>query len=270
MGVDWLKAEKIRELERLSKPENSDRETRSITTELRFDESKNVLVGYAAMYNVWSQNLGGFRERILPGAFDRALSGGQDVRALMNHDPNFVLGRTKSGTLSLTSDDVGLRVAIKPPESEWAKGLMESVRRGDIDQMSFQFRAIEGGDRWFGDDASTDLLRELRDVDLFDVSPVTFPAYPQTTLSAREQRMLQTMRKAAHNVELTDDERETLRGLIDTPQPAADDSSADAEKRARMRSLLHDSERKRLDRVGRKYARLYGSAQPTGALPRAK
>ena len=126
----------------------SDLETRAVSTEFRFDEAENLLVGYAAKYGVWSQPLGGFRERIKVGAFDRALESGQDVRALMNHDPNFVLGRTKSGTLQLSSDDVGLRVSIRPPEADWARGLMESVRRGDIDQMSFQFRAVEGGDNW--------------------------------------------------------------------------------------------------------------------------
>ena len=107
-------------------------------------------------------------ERITEGAFDRAIEEQQDVRALWNHDPNFVLGRTKSGTLKLSSDSHGLKVDINPPDTQWAKDLVESVRRGDVDQMSFGF--IVRKDKWYEDRDTGIAKRELIDVDLFDVS----------------------------------------------------------------------------------------------------
>lgn len=140
------------------------------------------IVGYAAVFNEWSEPLGGggFREIIRPGAFSKSIKTA-DVRALWNHDPNYVLGRTKSGTLKLTEDEKGLAIEITPPNTTWAKDLLESIRRGDVDQMSFGFRTVK--DRWSSENGQT--IRELLEVELFDVSPVTFPAYPQTSVTVR-------------------------------------------------------------------------------------
>lgn len=137
------------------------------------------LTGYAAVFNVYSQPLGGFREIIRPGAFRNALD--SDVRALWNHDPNYVLGRTKNGTLRLTEDERGLAVEIDPPDTSWARDALESIRRGDVDQMSFGFRAVR--ERWRAEKGEN--VRELLEVELFDVSPVTFPAYQETTVQVR-------------------------------------------------------------------------------------
>jgi len=139
------------------------------------------LVGYAAVFDRPSEELGGFTEIIRRGAFTKTLQEA-DVRALWNHDPNYVLGRTKSGTLSLAEDDHGLRIEIIPPDTTWARDLMESIRRGDVDQMSFGFRTIR--DRWQTDEQGK-VVRELLEVALYDVSPVTFPAYPQTEVQVR-------------------------------------------------------------------------------------
>lgn len=140
------------------------------------------IVGYAAVFNQWSELLGGsgFREIIRPGAFSKTIKTA-DVRALWNHDPNFVLGRTKSRTLKLTEDDYGLAIEIIPPNTQWARDLLESIRRGDVDQMSFGFRTVK--DRWGTENDQT--VRELLEVELFEVSPVTFPAYPQTSVTVR-------------------------------------------------------------------------------------
>lgn len=159
-------------------------ERRFQLAELRIEdyraEAGPKIVGHAAVFNQKSEEIFGFREIVLPGAFAKTIKK-NDVRALWNHDPNFVLGRKKNGTLSLSEDDVGLRVKISPPETSFAADVVEMIRRGDVDQMSFGFRTIT--DKWRKQDGET--IRELVEVDLFDVSPVTFPAYPQTDVSAR-------------------------------------------------------------------------------------
>lgn len=141
-----------------------------------------VITGYAAVFNELSDNLGGFYERIEPGAFARSLESA-DVLALWNHDLNYPLGRTRSGTLSLSEDETGLAFEIQPPDTQYARDLLVSMGRGDIDQMSFGFTAIR--DRW--DQLGDQVVRTLLEVKLWDVSPVTMPAYPQTSASVRSK-----------------------------------------------------------------------------------
>jgi uncharacterized protein len=151
-------------------------------TEIRMidEDSTPKITGYAAVFNELSENLGGFREQIAPGAFSRTLQTA-DVRALWNHDPNFVLGRNKSGTLRLEEDERGLRIEITPPDTQWARDLITSMKRGDVDQMSFGFRTVK--DDW--ESRGKENIRTLKEVELFDVSIVTYPAYPQTSVQAR-------------------------------------------------------------------------------------
>lgn len=167
-------------------PQQRDMERRTVTGhELRLVVSEDGeparIVGHAAVFNQWSQDLGGFRERIAPGAFTRTL-GEADVRALWNHDPNYVLGRNRAETLALREDDEGLAFEVLPPETVWANDLLVSMRRGDVDQMSFGFRTVR--DNWL-QDSDGNISRELLEVELFDVSVVTFPAYPQTSAQVR-------------------------------------------------------------------------------------
>ena len=146
------------------------------------DDSGPTIVGYAAVFDQLSDPALGFRESIKPGAFTAALRGKPDVAALINHDPRLVLGRTTAGTLKLNQNDKGLAVEINPPETQYSRDLMASMKRGDISQMSFQFRDVE--DFWFMD--GKEQRRELRKIGrLIDVSVVTFPAYPQTVAEAR-------------------------------------------------------------------------------------
>lgn len=162
-------------------------ETRSIAVrELRAegDGAETKIRGYAALYNVLSDDLGGFREQIATGAFTRAAKE-DDVRALVNHDPSLIIGRTKAGTLTLRDDDTGLWFELTPPDTQVGRDIVTSIRRGDIDQMSFGFRVAPGGDQWMW--ANGTALRTVKDVELFDISPVTYPAYPQTSVSARSQ-----------------------------------------------------------------------------------
>lgn len=142
------------------------------------------LVGHAAVFNSWSQDLGGFKERIIPGAFAKAITG-SDVRALFNHDPNFILGRNRSHTLTLAEDSSGLAFDILPPTNQTIRDLvLDPIERKDITQMSFAFQVID--DEWRAPKQSGGLLeRDLKEVRLFDISPVTFPAYLQTDVGLR-------------------------------------------------------------------------------------
>lgn len=154
-------------------------------TELRIDKTdKPTISGHAALFNVKSSPIMGlFREIILPGAFANSIKTG-DVRALWQHSTHYVLGRTKNGTLELNEDKVGLHFRIRPPDTIFASDVLESIGRGDVDQMSFGFRTVT--DQWRMDDGQD--VRELHEVELFEISPVTFPAYEQTHVSVREIR----------------------------------------------------------------------------------
>lgn len=145
------------------------------------------ITGYAAVFNSPSEEIEewGFRftELIRPGAFNKTLKEA-DIRALVNHDPNYVLGRNTAGTLALTEDKRGLAVNITPPDTQWARDLQSSMRRGDVNQMSFAFRVVK--ERFTEDNTDTKrVLRELLEVQLFDVSVVTYPAYPATSAAVR-------------------------------------------------------------------------------------
>lgn len=151
--------------------------------EMRQEENeKPKLVGYPAVFNSLSENLGGFREKISPGAFADSIGNDADVRAFWNHNSDMVLGRTKAGTLRVKEDDYGLYAEIDPPES--AAALLESVKRGDVNQMSFGFRVNPDGDRFDADEDGM-IIRTLLSVQLLEVSPVAFPAYLQTSVDAR-------------------------------------------------------------------------------------
>ena len=149
----------------------------------RDDDGKVKIVGYAAVFDKLSEDLGGFREKIQKGAFKDALKK-SDARALWNHDNNYVLGRESSGTLKLKEDDKGLYMEVDPPDTQFAKDLMVSIERGDVNQQSFGFYIKS--DKWEGLDSKDETIRTILEVDeLVDVSPVTFPAYPDTKVALR-------------------------------------------------------------------------------------
>jgi len=164
-------------------------ELRFSKTEVRAVEISGVpnIQGYAAKYNTLSGDLGGFKERIAPGAFARSLKEGCDCRCLYNHDQNLVLGRTKSGTLSLQEDKVGLNFLCTLPDTSYARDLHTLIKRGDVSQCSFAFTVQD--DEWgvgLDDEGEQCSIRTLRDVNLMDVSAVTYPAYEDTQVSARQ------------------------------------------------------------------------------------
>lgn len=147
------------------------------------DGEQRKIVGYAAVFDDPAPETWGFIEKIAPGAFTDALKN-SDVRALINHDPNLILGRKKAGTLILEEDDKGLRYEIDPPDVSYANDLAVSMDRGDIDQSSFQFKVEK--EEW---DESGDIpVRTILKIsELRDVSPVTFPWYPNTESGLRSK-----------------------------------------------------------------------------------
>ena len=149
------------------------------------EDQPQTLAGYAAVFNRDTVIAGLFRERIAPDAFSRAIKE-DDVRALFNHDPNFVLGRTTAGTLALTQDETGLRYEADTPDTQWARDLMVSVARGDVNQSSFGFQVVR--EEWKEPENRAELpTRTIIEARLFDVSVVTYPAYEETTAEARSR-----------------------------------------------------------------------------------
>lgn len=164
-----------------------DKETRthSGAVEVRKAAELTTLRGYAAVFNSETVIGGWFRELILPEAFTDALARPDDVRAQFNHDANYVLGRTSAGTLRLSVDEHGLIYDVDLPDTSYARDLAQSVARGDVSQSSFMFEVT--GEAWEYPPASSGQLplRKISAVTLYDVAPVTFPAYADTSVSAR-------------------------------------------------------------------------------------
>jgi uncharacterized protein len=157
-----------------------------------------IIEGYFALYESETELFEGSYEIITKGAFDNTLN--NDIRALWNHNTQYVLGRNRSGTLELKADDKGLFATVKLPKTQYAQDLYELVQRGDVDQCSFGFNILgedleelaSGGYRW-----------RINEIDLHEVSVVTFPAYENTTVSARtkqieeiKERKIEEKRKA--------------------------------------------------------------------------
>ncbi len=160
------------------------KELRNIRTEMRVakgDDGTRTVSGLIP-YNSLSVELWGFRELIAPGAFADALGANADVLTLRDHDSTLLLGRTKSGTLSLSDSAEGLRYSLKLPNTTAGNDLAESIDRGDLDSTSFGFRTID--DAWAVDDEGS-VIRTLKQVELFEVSPCSFAAYPDSSVDVR-------------------------------------------------------------------------------------
>ena len=169
------------------------------TIEVRNEGDEPMVRGYASVFDKLSENLGGFREIIAPGAFDEVLN--DDVRALFNHDPNLILARTKSGTLRLSVDDNGLAYEFTPPNTSTGRDLVESMKRGDVSQSSFAFTV--DSDEWSEDQEGRVLRTITKMKRLLDVSPVTYPAYPDATVGMRGlDAFMKTKTENTGNVEI--------------------------------------------------------------------
>jgi len=182
------------------------KETRTFTlenVEVREEDGKSIVVGYGSVFNSLSNNLGGFRELISPKAFDGRLE--DDVRFLFNHDANYIMGRTISGTLKLRTDEKGLRYEVDLPDTQAGRDLKVSMQRGDVTQSSFAFTVEE--DSW---EKTTDgTIRTIDKVSrLYDVSAVTYPAYEDATVALRS---METWRKSSLDESLMKEKEENKR-----------------------------------------------------------
>lgn len=166
-------------------------ETRAnFSAEVRGDSKK--VEGYAAVYNCWSEDLGGFIESIVPGAFTRTLASGRDIRCLFDHSSSKILGRQSAKTLNIYADSKGLGFECQLGNSSHANDVRDMLTRGDIKECSFGFTMDweGGGDEWLPpENAQAPCRRILRSVNLYEVSVVTFPAYPDTSAALRSLAM---------------------------------------------------------------------------------
>lgn len=159
------------------------------------DEERVTISGYGAVFYDAADPGTEYRlfddyvERIMPGAFDRALQE-DDVRSLFNHDPNLVLGRTSAGTLALSVDKKGLKYSADAPATQLIRDqVISPVERGDVDGSSFMFIPRSSTHREETLEGDTLFIREIHEVELWETGPVTFPAYDSTTseLAARDR-----------------------------------------------------------------------------------
>lgn len=151
----------------------------NLKTRDAINDQPAIISGYAAVFNSKTSIGDYFEEIIMPGAFSRSIATNSDIRALFNHDWNNVLGRTKSGTLRLSEDDRGLKFEVELPNTSLARDLAESMARGDINQCSFGFYIEDAGkETW--DYSVEPALRTIHEVELFEISIVSLPAYDDT------------------------------------------------------------------------------------------
>lgn len=191
--------------------------------------SAGVLAGYAAVYERLSQNLGGFVEKVAPGAFAQTLADNNPVLARYNHDDNQLLGTTEAETLRVASDDTGLPYEVDLPDTSVGRDVAVLAKRGDVRYSSFAFRTLE--DSWSVTDQGFP-LRTLVKVQLVDVAPVNNPAYRDTSVGMRSL----AERTGIDPADLTTVGVEEIRARL--LKDAAERAEQDAEDLGDTRSLL--------------------------------
>lgn len=210
-----------------------ERETRFLEgAEIRMEADESHISGYLARFDVWSEKIMWFRERVRPGAFTKTLQE-SDVRCTFNHTPSLILGRMSAKTMEVSEDAVGLRFRTKLPDTSYARDLRESIKRGDVTGCSFTFDVIK--DSWSEDQKE----RDLSEVRLYEGGPVTFPAYPQTEVSVRAALMssgieladvLAVIKRtecwASRDRRSIEEAIATLRSYLPADEPVSEDHSA--------------------------------------------
>jgi len=240
--------------------ENKDREMRVMTpedVELRIEGGETPkLVGYAAKFDRWSENLGFFREKIQKGAFDDVID--DDVRALKNHSADHILGRSPK-TLRLSINSVGLRFEIDMPDTTIGRDTLEEVRRGDISGCSFAF--VTGEDDWvYKEDGSVDRT-VIKLSSLLDIGPVVYPAYPDTTVAARSLDKIRAENEKRAELEAkagTEPELDTNEEVIEGDSEAKVTEEGTEEEK----STISAERQREIEKGYRKCGRIIGRCRP--------
>ena len=194
------------------------------------DDEPQKIVGYAAVFDSLSKDLGGFREKIQRGAFSRSLNDGDEIHALYDHKSDMVLGRRGSGTLRVEEDSHGLRIEIDPPNTTVGRDVVELLNRGDLVSMSFGF--FDAKDTWETSMEEGD-IRTINSARLFDVSVVSSPAYTATEVGMRSHAEYRTtinpeVEDAAEIIADMDEDCET---------PACDTAPSETELKLRIAEM---------------------------------
>ena len=211
---------------KISKPVVGEKEIRALgNVELRAGgagEAKKI-GGYAAVFNTPTDIGGYFREKIAPGCFADSIAK-DDIRALFNHNSDYVLGRNTNKTLTLSEDATGLAFEVTPPDTSWARDVVSSVGRADINGMSFGFRVQR--EEW--DDTGELPVRTLLQAEIMEASVCTFPAYPDTSCALRSLEWVRAQKKQAEEAAAAE---ATKRAAEKT---AADAAAAEADRIAKI------------------------------------
>lgn len=213
-------------------PDGVERRYFTLPVEIRADgdDAKKKLAGYAAIFNSIT-DIGWFREQIAPGCFAEAVQE-DDIRCLFNHDPNYVLGRNKAGTLTVKEDEKGLFFEDAVPDTQVGRDTLTSVDRGDVTGCSFAFRAIK--DEW--DESDPDHpLRTLKKVRLYDVAICTYPAYADTSVAARSWDAVRAAKEQREQLPAP----ETTPIAAQPPEPTPEQLAAQ-ERQAKAQSLYEE------------------------------
>jgi uncharacterized protein len=199
------------------------------------DGSKQ-LAGYAIRYNSPSQDLGGFTEICSPGMLTRTLKENPDVLCLRDHKSELLLGRTSAGTLALTEDAQGLAFVVTLPKTAIGDDTAENVRLRNLSGCSFGFVVADSGDRW--EQKGTQLVRTLLDVDLFEISITSFPAYGATSVNTRSCPA-QFRSRLKRDDEASEGGRCECRCGLDGCASSSDDDPDDLDDLVELDSLRH-------------------------------
>ncbi|APW60475.1 HK97 family phage prohead protease [Paludisphaera borealis] len=170
-------------------------ESPGLQTRAEGDSQPRKLTGHAAVFGEWyvicESPTMVIREVIRPGAFSNAINEKQDVRCLVDHCPSQILGRTRAGTLTLSEDAQGLFFECTPPDTQVARDVTTNIDAGNVSQCSFAFVPRDGGETVTQrtENGVTTVEYEVTDVDLYDVSVVTYPAYESTDVEVRSKEL---------------------------------------------------------------------------------
>jgi HK97 family phage prohead protease len=208
----------------------SDIEIRNLARVIELRKSQNgpgTLEGYAAVFNRYSQNLGGYVEQVDPAAFNKSLADKVSVVARYNHADNYLLGTTDSGTLALSADGTGLRYAVDLPDTSVGRDVSVLAARGDLRHSSFAFMTMK--DDWSVTDQGFP-LRTLQSVSLVDVAPVNSPAYLDTTVALRSL----AARLDVNVTDIRDASTDDIRSMLLDEHRTADNIESTEEQQAQV------------------------------------